>query len=91
MANNPVPMIPSANSSSANLPANGLSAAAACAEDWISRMPALCSVAAVVMMIAMAMMLENAIPTSVSIRMRRNSPSCPERSRFSGFLLRSIR
>src|SRR6516225_10509577 len=55
----------------------GISAAAACAEDWISRMPALCSVAAVVMMIAMAMMLENAIPTSVSIRMRRNSPSCP--------------
>ena len=66
-------MMPSAKMNSANAPAIGLSASAACDEDWMSVMPVACSVAAVVMMIAIAIRLENAMPTSVSIRMRRIS------------------
>ena len=43
-------------------PASGLKASAACAEVSILVLPFACSVAAVVMIIAMAMMFENAMP-----------------------------
>ena len=62
--------MPSANSTEANSPASGLSAAAACAEVRISCTPSACSVAAVVAMIASATRLETAMPIRVSARMR---------------------
>jgi hypothetical protein len=43
------------------------------------------------MMMAIAMMFENAIPTRVSMRMRANSPSASEGVCLSGFLSGSIR
>jgi hypothetical protein len=84
-------MIPRAKISSANAPATGFRASAACEDDSMFVLPELCRVAAVVMMIAMAIRFENAIPTRVSIRMRLTSffsfPGCF----FSGFLSGSIR
>ena len=74
MASRPVPTMPSPNRTKANSPATGWSASAACAEalDIGHRRPS-CSVAAVVTMIAIAMRLENAMPTRVSARMRSNA------------------
>jgi superfamily I DNA/RNA helicase len=69
---------------SIGVPAMGFRAWAACAEVWMSVTPLACRVAAVVMMMAMAMMLEKAIPTSVSRRMRRNSARWPVPSSFNG-------
>lgn len=70
-----MPTMPSAKMNSANAPATGLRASAACADDWMSVFPAACRVAAVVMMIAIAMTFDTAIPTSVSMRIRLISSS----------------
>jgi hypothetical protein len=53
--------------------------------------PPTCSVAAVVIIIAIAIALENAIPTIVSARIRPSSLFSVEASRLSGFLSLSIR
>ena len=64
-------MMPAANSTNANSPAIGRSACAACADDSMSVMPALCSVTAVVSMIENAIRFENVMPSQVSILIRR--------------------
>lgn len=84
-------MMPSAKMSSARGPAIGFNASAAWAELWMSVLPCACKVAAVVMMIESAIRFENAIPISVSRRIRRNSSGASEVSFFNGFLLASIR
>ena len=57
----------------------------------MSVLPDACSVAAVVMMIAMAMTFETAMPTRVSMRIRLVSCGSFSGSCFRGFLSGSIR
>jgi hypothetical protein len=76
---------------SAKAPASGLNASAACAEVSILVLPFAWRVEAVVMIMAMPMIFDKAIPTSVSIRMRVNSASVFDGVNLSGFLSGSIR
>ena len=78
--------MPRAKIVSAKAPASGLNASAACAEVSISVLPFAWRVAAVVMIMAMAMIFDKAIPTSVSTRMRANSSPFFEGVNLSGFL-----
>ena len=66
-------MIPRLNSAKARSPAIGFNTSAASAAVVMSVFPCACKVAAVLIMMAIATILETAMPVNVSIRMRRNS------------------
>jgi hypothetical protein len=66
----PVPMIPNAKTVKAKRPAIGRNASAAWEDVWMSVTPWALSVAAVVIMMKSAMILEIPIPTNVSSCMR---------------------
>jgi hypothetical protein len=83
--------MPSAKMNSANAPATGLRASAACAEESMWVLPDACKVAAVVMMMAIAIKFDTAMPTSVSMGMRFISLGGLWGSRVRGFLSGSIR
>ena len=66
-------MMPRLNSTKAKSPAIGFRASAASAAVAMSVFPCICRVAAVLIMMAIATMLETAMPAKVSIEIRRNS------------------
>lgn len=77
-------MMPTAKISDANSPAMGLSACAACAEVSILVTPWAFKVAAVVTMIEIAIRFENAMPASVSARIRAKAEGACRQARTSG-------